>query len=67
MIGFLKGNAPQQRLIYAASSFIGNINILGRDSNSRDRLSQEWAQGFMCVRASIIDRTKNLNIFDELK
>ena len=34
---------------------------------ARARLSQEWVQGLMCIRAPILNCPKNLNIFDELK
>ena len=33
---------------------------------SRARLSQEWAQGLMYIRAPILNHPKNLNIFDAL-
>ena len=36
-------------------------------SMDRARLSQEWAQGLMCIRAPILNRPRNLNILDELK
>ena len=33
----------------------------------RARLSQEYGQGLVCIRAPILNRTKTLNIFNELK
>ena len=45
--------------------FIGT-DAEGEGEGVRARLSQEWAQGLMCT-GPILNRLKNLNIFDELK
>ena len=68
---FRKSNCQRNKGIFSrvSSLFIDMPKFLKKlwSIICRARLSQEWAQGLMCIQAPILNRPKNLNIFDELK
>ena len=73
MIKKNKNDIPNTRNFYCAASRIEKKKsfVVKQKPNTtlrdRARLSQEWVQGLMCIRAPILNRLNKLNIFDELK
>ena len=47
---------------FMGCSLIANPGFEGRGPSVRARLNQQWAQGLMCIRATILYHPENLKI-----